>query len=408
MKGAFIMTKNIKIDFSKREDVLNLSEDWFDLGSGLYAAKVGKEASKALFTSKRAAGREFLVIDTKARAITAKDTLASLDGFQKADKAAILAVSSYEATVKDVLSLGLTWYVVAGGKAWAKLDKPRGGKEFAVLTYKTGTTAGRWIYFDSKPLETGLKPIKQTTAQIIHLMETPTPAVSNALFNECYKKAAKLPGDKQRELFQNFDERSNDTTSNFFTEVNDFIRLRSDYISSDKEAVAYMLAWNDLHKPAKDTGFMSVTLDRKEVEQAPAAAKEKAVKATTQPQPAGLQFGPALVADKNGKATIASLLHAGKVFASRTIPAEFSDRFKKYSEDNRLLLYVQGGPALGQVATYRGWIKQGRQVSKGQHGLKILAPRMVEKEDGTKAIDGLRLVTLFSVDQTEKIESQEA
>lgn len=127
----------------------------------------------------------------------------------------------------------------------------------------------------------------------------------------------------------------------------------------------------------------------------------KVVKPVKVNQPTGLQFGPALVADKADKITIASLLHAGKAYASRCLPAEFSARFKKYSEDNRLLLYLQGGPGLDQVATYRGWLKQGRQVSRGQHGLKILAPRMVVKDDGTKAIDGLRLVTLFSVDQTE-------
>lgn len=163
-------------------------------------------------------------------------------------------------------------------------------------------------------------------------------------------------------------------------------------------------------KPAKDTGFAVVTLDHKKLHIKPAAKKEdkkpatkKAVK--TNPATTGLQFGPALVSDKEGKITISSLLHAGKAFASHTVPAEFSARFKKYSDDNRLLLYLQGGPALGQVSTYRGWLKQGRQVSKGQHGLKILAPRMVIKEDGT--IDGLRLVTLFSVDQTE-LASREA
>jgi hypothetical protein len=180
-------------------------------------------------------------------------------------------------------------------------------------------------------------------------------------------------------------------------------------------------------KPAKETGFTVVTLDHKKLHIKPAEKKlaKKAVKTTKKAatkkasqstkklasQPAaetkGLQFGPGLVSDKEGKITIASLLHAGKAYASRCLPAEFSARFKKYSDDNQLLLYLQGGPALGQVATYRGWLKQGRQVTKGQHGLKILAPKMVIKEDGTKAIDGLRLVTLFSVDQTE-LASQEA
>lgn len=170
-----------------------------------------------------------------------------------------------------------------------------------------------------------------------------------------------------------------------------------------REKVASFFDQGQEEKPAEKAAKKPVKKTSQASEKKPAqkAASEK------QPQPTGLQFGPALVADKNGKATIASLLHAGKVFASRTVPAEFSDRFKKYSEDNRLLLYVQGGPALGQVATYRGWIKQGRQVSKGQHGLKILAPRMVPDENGNPKIDGLRLVTLFSVDQTEEA-SQEA
>lgn len=242
------MTKSIKIDFTKLEKALSLSEKWFDLGGGLYASKVGKEASKALFTSKRAAGRDYIVVDTKSRAITAKDTLADLAGFKKVEKAVILAASSYESTIK-----------------------------------------------------------------------------------------AEQPG---------------------------------------KEKVAK-------------------------------AAKKPAKQASKPVQPAGLQFGPGLVSDKEGKITIASLLHAGKVYASRTVPAEFSARFKKYSADNQLLLYLQGGPGCNQVATYRGWLKEGRQVTKGQHGLKILAPRMVIKEDGTKAIDGLRLVTLFSVKQTE-LASQEA
>ena len=146
----------------------------------------------------------------------------------------------------------------------------------------------------------------------------------------------------------------------------------------------------------------------KEVKKAAKTEEKKPAKQASKPvQPAGLQFGPGLVSDKEGKITIASLLHAGKVYASRTVPAEFSARFKKYSADNQLLLYLQGGPGCNQVATYRGWLKQGRQVTKGQHWLKILAPKMVIKEDGTKAIDGLRLVTLFSVDQTE-LASQEA
>lgn len=163
-------------------------------------------------------------------------------------------------------------------------------------------------------------------------------------------------------------------------------------------------------KPAKKTATKKTSQEKPAAATVKESVKKPAKKAAAlqvikpaPKEPAGLQFGPALVEDKNGKATIASLLHAGKEHASRCLPADFSARFKKYSDDNQLLLYLQGGPGLGQVSTYRGWLKQGRQVSKGQHGLKILAPRMVTKEDGQKAIDGLRLVTLFSVDQTEAI-----
>lgn len=243
--------KKVKISFDQAEKAISLSETWFDLGNGLYATKVDPKETKCFFKSSRAAGRNFIMVDTAAKNITLTDTLKGLDGF-------------------------------------------------------------------------------------------------NAVDANTVKKAAGLV-----------------------------------------EAAEKPAAEAEEKKPVK------------------ASLEEKPAQKPAQPQQAGLHFGPALVADKAGKITIASLLNAGKAFASRTVPADFSSRLKKYSEDNRLLLYLQGGPDLGQVSTYRGWLKQGRQVTKGQHGLKILAPRMVVKEDGTKAIDGLRLVTLFSVDQTE-LASREA
>lgn len=266
--------------------------------------------------------------------------------------------------VSGVLSAGLTWHVMGEGLAWAEFTEPadaikytatkRGkGRKYAVMTFEPGKEFSGVIYLTSvkRGLDAGQVVSESQLLDLYHGKE---------------EKPAKKPAKK-----------------------------------------AAKTAKKPAQKPAKDTGFTVVTLDRKELHIKPAkAVKEKVIKEITQ-KPAGLQFGPALVANEEGKITIASLLHAGKVFAGRTVPAEFSDRFKKYSDDNQLLLYLQGGPNLGQVATYRGWLKQGRQVSRGQHGLKILAPRMVVKEDGTKAIDGLHLVTLFSIEQTEKV-SQEA
>lgn len=404
------MSKNVKIDFIKREAVLNLSKDWFDLGGGLYAAKVGKEASKKFFTSKRAAGREYFVIDTKARVITAKDTLVDLSGFNKAEKNVILAASTYESTVKDVLSLGLAWYVVASGKAWAKLDKPRAGKEYAVLTYKTGTTAGRWICFDSEPLETGLKPIKQTTAQIVHLMETPRPAVSSALFDKCYKKAAALPEDKQRELYEDFDKRSKDTTSKFFSEVNDFIRARQDYISSDKEAAAFMLAWYDL-QPAKDTGFTSITLDRKELEQAPATAtKKKVVKELTAPAATKRPKSKSRARLEASRAAIKTL---DKTAADFTAFCKQINKGRKvpYSVRNCALLYDQSNGAATEVKGFQGWKQAGRVVKKGSQALVIEAPKMIKgvDKDG-KEYEHLICtpVCVFDISQTEALAEKRA
>lgn len=259
--------------------------------------------------------------------------------------------------VSGVLSAGLTWHVVGQGLAWAEftasadavkytMSKKGKGRKFAVMTFIPGKNFSGVIYLTSvkRGLEAGQVVTEGQLLDLYHGQEE-KPAAEE----EAGKATAK-------------------TTK----------------------------------KAAKKTSQAS------EKKPAPKKTVKAVKKPASQPaQPAGLQFGPGLVSDKEGKITIASLLHAGKVFASREIPAEFSARFKKYSRDNKMLLYIQGGPGLGQVATYRGWLKQGRQVSRGQHGLKILAPRMAEKEDGTKAIDGLRLVTLFSIDQTE-LASQEA
>lgn len=269
------------------------------------------------------------------------------------------------AGISGVLSAGLTWHVVGEGFAWAEFDQPADavkyvmnkrskGRKFAVMTFTPGKDFSGIIYLTN--VKRGLDAGQVVSeGQLLDLY-----------YGQDAKKAVKASQEKP-------------------------VKAATKKTSEKKPAAK---------KPVKDTGFTVVTLDHKKLHIKPAADKP------VQPQTASLQFGPALVADKEGKITIASLLHAGKVFASRTVPAKFSTRFKKYSDDNRLLLYVQGGPGLGQVATYRGWLKQGRQVSKGQHGLKILAPRMVVKDDGTKAIDGLRLVTLFSIEQTEKAKEE--
>ncbi|MCD5439817.1 ArdC-like ssDNA-binding domain-containing protein [Lactobacillus delbrueckii] len=393
------MSKSIKIDFTKLEKALSLSEEWFDLGSGLYASKVGKEKSKALFTSKRAAGRNYIVVDTKGRAITAKDTLVDLSGFKKIEKAVILAASTYESTIKDVLSLGLTWYVAAPGKAWAKLDKPRNGREYVVLTFRVGTKAGRWIRFADKPLDTGLN-VEQTNEQLIHLMEAPKPVVSNEFFNKCYKQAAKLPEDKQRILYKEFDRLSKKTTSEFYTEVNDFNRYRKDYVNSDKEAAAYMLAWNSLQNKEqpkkKNTGVIT------QVVGSPAKVIKTltgAAAATTQKRPKS----PAKQRLEASRAAIKTLdtqtadfqAFCEKINAGRKVP---------YSERNCALLYDQSNGAATEVKGFKAWKAAGRVVKKGSKALVIEAPKIVKgtKKDGTEYEHLICTpVCVFDISQTE-------
>lgn len=253
--------------------------------------------------------------------------------------------------VSGVLSAGLTWHVIGQGLAWAEFDKPADAVKYTMSKKGKGRKFAVMTFTPGKEF-----------SGVVYLTNVKRgldagQVVSEGQLLDLYHGQEEKPAAKTEE----------------------------------KKAA------KTEEKPAAKTVKPVKTGQAEAVKPAP---KKPA-------QPAGLHCGPALVADKEGKITISSLLHAGKVYASRTVPAEFSARFKKYSADNQLLLYLQGGPALGQVSTYRGWLKQGRQVSKGQHGLKILAPRMVVKEDGTKVIDGLRLVTLFSVKQTE-LASREA
>lgn len=83
------MTKKINVEFDQAEKAINLSEKWFDLGNGLYAAKVEKESTKCFFKSSKAAGRDFVMVDTAGRVITLTDTLNGIDSFQAVDAATV-------------------------------------------------------------------------------------------------------------------------------------------------------------------------------------------------------------------------------------------------------------------------------------------------------------------------------
>jgi antirestriction protein ArdC len=77
--------------------------------------------------------------------------------------------------------------------------------------------------------------------------------------------------------------------------------------------------------------------------------------------------------------------------------------FHDYSFNNTLLIVAQR-PDATQVAGYKTWQKVGRQVRKGEHGIRILAPCVVKRETG----DGneeralfFHTVSVFDIAQTD-------
>ncbi len=91
---------------------------------------------------------------------------------------------------------------------------------------------------------------------------------------------------------------------------------------------------------------------------------------------------------------------------------KFFSKFHSYSFGNILLIYTQK-PDAEMVAGYRRWQNMGRQVRKGEKGLRILAPvtrkktddddrQESDKEQKTKRIvTGFRAASVFDISQTD-------
>src|SRR4051812_39681228 len=94
----------------------------------------------------------------------------------------------------------------------------------------------------------------------------------------------------------------------------------------------------------------------------------------------------------------------------------FACGFHRYSFNNLILIWTQR-PDATAVASYRTWQAKGRQVRKGEHGLRILAPiiprtalvddhgQPVRGDDGTprtrQQVAGFRPVPVFDLSQTD-------
>ena len=89
----------------------------------------------------------------------------------------------------------------------------------------------------------------------------------------------------------------------------------------------------------------------------------------------------------------------------------FAARFHRYSANNSLLVLLQR-PDATQVAGYRKWRDLGRQVRRGEEGLKILAPifRAVEDEQSgemARVLCSFKVVKVFDVSQTDPVPGAE-
>lgn len=82
-------------------------------------------------------------------------------------------------------------------------------------------------------------------------------------------------------------------------------------------------------------------------------------------------------------------------------------RFRTYSLNNQLLIAMQR-PDATYVAGYRTWQSFGRQVKKGEKGIRIFAPviqrrtaEVADEPGTTRPVIGFRAVTVFDIAQTD-------
>lgn len=81
---------------------------------------------------------------------------------------------------------------------------------------------------------------------------------------------------------------------------------------------------------------------------------------------------------------------------------QFRAQFHTYSFFNSLLILTQL-PTATLVSGYRKWQEMGRQVRKGERGIRILAPMLRKDPDNPeqKILTGFREVSVFDISQTD-------
>ena len=93
---------------------------------------------------------------------------------------------------------------------------------------------------------------------------------------------------------------------------------------------------------------------------------------------------------------------------------DFSRSFHRYSLNNLLLILAQH-PSAAAVAGFRAWQTKGRQVRKGEHGIKILgySTKKTTEEDPATGEETTRvsvrypILSVFALDQTDPTDSHD-
>jgi hypothetical protein len=106
-------------------------------------------------------------------------------------------------------------------------------------------------------------------------------------------------------------------------------------------------------------------------------------------------------------ATLCAETDAAKQSATYKAWLNTASRFHRYSFGNQILIWLQA-PDATQVAGFHTWKSLNRNVKKGEHGIRILAPmirKIDEERDGkTEKVSrpfGFRSVPVFDISQTD-------
>lgn len=420
--------KKVKISFDQAEKAISLSETWFDLGNGLYATKVDPKETKCFFKSSRAAGRNFIMVDTAAKSITLTDTLKGLDGFNAVDantvkKAAGLVEAAEKEPKKETAGeieeaagalqaeiISLCGYPVAFngvsittkaedfGKFFQSLDLEQAEK---YATQKTPISAVFSLQ-DMEPAEIEFTKLKDTevirdTAKKCFLLTESIKAVQRPVTAEKFRAAKNAIKAGQFDAVELAKLATKAANRNPRAKR----AIKDGSAALLKHSKLLLKEFKEEHE-SKDENAHYLSLAAWLLANLPLTARrllKKAPAATTQKRPKSksrLRLDTSRAAIKTLDTQVADFkAFCEKINAGRKVP---------YSERNCALLFDQSNGKATEVRGFRSWKAAGRVVKKGSKALIIEAPKMIKTTDENGKHKERLICTpvcVFDVSQTE-------